>query len=83
MVFKTDTGTLAFVDVRRFGKWKWGCKKVSKRFVNTKNRYYLYVMEIKNMKEFIKDALVGTAILFFGTIALAMLVISIYALFGK
>jgi endonuclease VIII-like 1 len=24
LVFKTDNGTLAFVDVRRFGKWKWG-----------------------------------------------------------
>jgi hypothetical protein len=40
-------------------------------------------MEIKNMKEFIKDALVGTAILFFGTMFLATLVISIYAFFGK
>lgn len=48
-----------------------------------KNRYYLYVMEIKNMKEFIKDSLVGTAILFFGTMFLATLVISIYAFFGK
>jgi endonuclease VIII-like 1 len=24
LVFKSDEGSLAFVDVRRFGKWKWG-----------------------------------------------------------
>lgn len=24
LMFRTDTGSLAFVDVRRFGKWKWG-----------------------------------------------------------
>lgn len=24
LMFKTESGTLAFVDVRRFGKWKWG-----------------------------------------------------------
>jgi len=24
LIFKTDDGILAFVDVRRFGKWKWG-----------------------------------------------------------